>query len=449
MMHWSPIFSTSDNMLIPAREAVDAIADAVMSKDHEEATRETLLAHSYEAALLYGYIAVTRNDHVWAARATECLNYAIDEVAKQLRYLDLFGGLTGLGWTVEHLSQLLNQASFAADDYPNVNPVYEDNPASEEPPIAEDLNAEIDTALLSNLQQHNSSRPYDLISGLVGFGVYFLERAPKETAVQGIREVFDRVEALAERTPDGVTWYSGPDLLPGWQQEQCPNGYYNLGVAHGIPGIIHFLSEVSATAIVDKLRSHRLLEGAVNWLLAQRRPIGSRSIFGPWIVPGECQSDSRLAWCYGDLGILAVLFQVARRAGREDWQKFASELLDHCLDWPLEESGIKDVPLCHGAIGVAHIFNRLYQSENDSRCRDAALIWFERALGMRQRTGGAGGFCRARPDPDGPIVWEASPAFLDGAIGVALSLLSSMTPIEPAWDRMLLLSGRASTTQLG
>jgi hypothetical protein len=448
-MPWSPIFSTSDKILIPAREAVDAITDAVMSKDHEETTAETLLARIYEAALLYGYLAVTRNDYVWAARATECLNYAIDEAGKQLRSLDLFGGLTGLGWTVEHLSQLLNQASFATDDYPNVSHVCEDNQANEEPPIDGDLNAEIDTVLLSNLQQYNSSRPYDLISGLVGFGVYFLERAPKETAIQGVRAVFDRLEALAVRTPDGFTWYSGPDLLPEWQQKQCPNGYYNLGVAHGIPGIIHFLSEVSATAIIDKPRSHQLLEGAVNWLIAQRRPVGSRSIFGSWLVPGEGQSDSRLAWCYGDLGILAVLFQVARRAEREDWQKFASKLLDHCLDWPLEESGIKDAPLCHGAIGVAHIFNRLYQSENDSRCRDAAFIWFERALGMRQRIGGAGGFSRRRPDPDGRDVWEASPAFLDGAIGVALALMSAMTSIEPAWDRMLMLSGRPSTIQLG
>lgn len=448
-MQWSPIFSNSDDTLIQAREAVDAITNAVMSKDHEETTEEAFLAGTYEAALLYGYLAITRNDYEWAARAIECINYAIDEVSKQLKYLGLFGGLTGLGWTVEHLSQLLNQTSFAADDCLNTNPAYEANPASEEPAIDEDLNAEIDTAILSTLQHYNSSRPYDLISGLVGFGVYFLERLPRRTAIQGVREVFARVEALAEHTRDGVAWYSSPNLVPESEQKLCPNGYYNLGVAHGIPGIIHFLSEVSATAIVDKQRSHRLLEGAVNWLIAQRRPAGSRSIFGSWIVPGERQSDSRPAWCYGDMGILAVLVQVARRTDREDWHKFANELLDHCLDWPQEVSGIKDAPLCHGAIGVAHIFNRLYQSENDLRCRDAALIWFERALGMRQRSSRAGGFFRFRPNPNGQNVWEASPAFLDGAIGVALALISAMTSVEPAWDRMLLLSGRSSTIQLG
>jgi len=137
---------------------------------------------------------------------------------------------------------------------------------------------------------------------------------------------------------------------------------------------------------------------------------------------------------------------VARRAGRDDWQKFANDLLDHCLAWPPDQAGVGDAPLCHGAAGVAHIFNRIYQSENDPRCRDAAIFWLERALAMRQPGTGVGGFSSlTRPDPSGPIVWEANPAFLDGAIGVALTLLAATTPVEPAWDRMLLLSTRTIT----
>jgi hypothetical protein len=231
--------------------------------------------------------------------------------------------------------------------------------------------------------------------------------------------------------------------LPDWQREQCPNGYYNLGVAHGIPGIIHFLSEVSSAGVVDPQRAHRLLEGAVNWLIAQRRSSGSRSLFSSWIVPGEESSDCRLAWCYGDLGILAVLLQVARRAGRDDWQKFANSLLEHCLAWPDDQAGVVDPPLCHGAAGVAHIFNRIYQSHGDFRCRDAALAWYERTLAMRHAGAGVGGFfASTRPDPAAPIVWEARTAFLDGAIGITLALLAATTPVEPAWDRMLLLSAR-------
>src|SRR5262249_58816684 len=135
-----------------------------------------------------------------------------------------------------------------------------------------------------------------------------------------------------------------------------------------------------------------------------------------WPAPGQ-SDNSRLTWCYGDLGILSVLFQVSRRTGREDLRGFARDLLDHCLARPPEDYGVVDAPLCHGAAGVAHIFNRLYQAENDPRCREAALRWFDRALSMRQPASGAGGFLAAtRPDPAGPTLWEASPAFLDAAI---------------------------------
>jgi hypothetical protein len=73
---------------------------------------------------------------------------------------------------------------------------------------------------------------------------------------------------------------------------------------------------------------------------------------------------------------------------------------------------------------------------------DAALQWYEQVLAYRQLGTGVGGYSSlTRPDPDGPAVLDPSPAFLDGANGVALALLAAVTPVEPAWDRLMLLSG--------
>lgn len=347
-------------------------------------------------------------------------------------------GASGLGWTVQHLSQLFDQSSFSGEDQLNMD-------IDTEEAAEEDSTADIDAAVLRRLGRFNPDTSFDLISGLVEFGVYFLERLPGKTAIEGIEAVFTRFEKLAERTPAGITWHSGPALLPEWQRAFCPNGYYNLGVAHGIPGIIHFLSEVTSLAIIDKKRSYGLLEGAVDWLIAQQHAPGYRSTFTAWMVPGEEPAESRLAWCYGDIGILSVLLQVARCAERDDWHKFASMLLDRCLAWDANESRVVDAPLCHGAAGVAHIFNRIYHNENDQRCRNAALAWLERTLAMRQPGTGVGGFSAlTRSDRDAPIVWDPSPSFLDGAIGVALALLATITSTDPSWDRMLLLSGRSS-----
>lgn len=443
LANWRPILSPESTTAALAWESINAIADAILKKEYVRGEKEGVrgyLDHTYEEALLYAYLGAVHNDAEWANRATECLNLAIERQAHRFGYLGLYGGVAGLGWTVEHVSRLLQQVTFEEPDDASLksNGTSEDDNSEDS-----DLNQEVDALIFRQIPEMTSSSPYDLISGLAGLGVYFLERLPGESAARGIEAVFEQLEKLARREDDGITWFSGPELLPDWQREQCPNGYYNMGVAHGIPGIIHFLSEVSANDFIDVDRVKTLLHGAMDWLIAHARPKGSASRFTSWFVPGRDQTDSRMAWCYGDLGILAVLLQVSRRAERRDWQHFAQELLDHCLSWPVEKAGIGDAPLCHGASGVAHIFNRIYQQEGDDRCRDAALLWYERTLAMRQPNSGVGGYSSlTRPDQGGPIVWDPSPAFLDGASGLALALLAAVTAVDPGWDRLLLLSGR-------
>jgi len=434
---WNPILSPSDKATPLAVDAINEIARAITAKDYRARTNGAVREQNYDEALLYGYLAVAYDDLHWAGLATDCLNTAIERASQRTEHPGLYGGLTGLGWTIEHLSHLLGSVPASVCDLEQLELQENED---------EDLNAEIDLAVLRQLEHSDSSACYDLISGLVGFGTYFLERCPKGVALQGINSVFEKLEGLAIQTNAGITWFSGPELLPEWQRQQCPQGYYNLGVAHGIPGVIHFLNEVSGTDLVEPARSNKLLQGAVNWLIAQQRPGESRSCFAPWIVPGGEISDSRLGWCYGDLGILAVLLQVSRRGARNEWSNFANNLLDRCLAWPPEETQVADACLCHGAIGVAHIFNRIYQSLGDPRCRTAALSWYYRALAMRRPDTGVGGFSALmRPDPKGPSVWEPSPAFLDGAGGIALGLLAAITKVPPQWDRLLLLSGRDFT----
>ncbi len=380
---------------------------------------------------MYAYRALALNDDTWLGRAVEQMNASIDS-ASRMGFYSLYGGLCGLGFAVEHISNRLPSVDAAGDG--------EDNSAGAEDD-GEDLNADIDKIVLRELQKGRWQGPYDLIAGLVGMGVYFLERMPSEQAALGIELVLYHLEKAAERDGRQITWHTPPEHLPDWQRDTCPDGYYNLGLAHGIPGILQFLSE-SAAAGVDRDRASRLLEGGMQWFTAQESAPESLYRFGAWLAPKDV-GGARLAWCYGDLGIASVMTQIACRSGRSDWQEFADRLVDHCVRWPAETAGVNDAPLCHGAAGVGHIFNRIYQLTREERCREAALAWMRRALAMRRTEGGvAGFFALFTPNPPLPAEWKAHPAFLDGAIGIALSLLGCLTPVEPAWDRLLMSSGR-------
>jgi hypothetical protein len=108
---------------------------------------------------------------------------------------------------------------------------------------------------------------------------------------------------------------------------------------------------------------------------------------------------------------------------------------------PRSEDGVYDVCLCHGAAGVAHTYARIYQQDKDPCYRDIALEFYARSLGMRQPGTGIGGFSTLAWAPDRHTYWESDPSFLSGAVGVALALISAISPIPPTWDRLLLLSG--------
>ncbi|HEV7554812.1 MAG TPA: hypothetical protein VGO00_05105, partial [Kofleriaceae bacterium] len=88
-----------------------------------------------------------------------------------------------------------------------------------------------------------------------------------------------------------------------------------------------------------------------------------------------------------------------------------------------------------------------YQGTGVREYRDAAISWYTRALDMR-RAEPVAGFPSFKPLETPP--WSASVDLLDGACGVALSLLSAVTPTEPEWDRLLLcdLAVRSTDTRI-
>jgi hypothetical protein len=405
--------------------AVAAIARAVSKQRNFAGLR----SNPAECALLYGYLALADAGEPWQERTENALNNAIESASDMRSRLDLIGGLSGLGWAIEHISKLLCDGATTAEPGPELDGVSSDTVDGDE------IHREIITALRNGPWTGD----YDLISGLVGFGEYLIECLPTRGAIEGLELVLGHLEARSTEFAEGTTWHTAPGLLPDWQRDARPDGYYNLGVAHGAPGVIHLLSEMFSAGL-HRARVGRLLDRAVSWLIAQAWPEPTISVFPSFLPAGR--RDTRFGWCYGDLGILAVLFVVARQQERDDWYRFARQLLDHSLARSPDTFAIADAYLCHGACGAAHVFNRIYQAEGDIRCRDAAILWYTETLNMRKGDDGIAGFVGwRRRRLDAPEELLPNPGFLDGAIGVALSLLSAVHAVEPRWDRILGISG--------
>jgi lantibiotic modifying enzyme len=421
---WSAILD--GDLKKQAREVIRAIARELrepsrISVPDDAAFGCSLASGQPGLAVLYAYLAKSEIVSEGGETAVAFLNAAVEAVADVPSDSSFYAGFTGTAWAMAHLHDLL----FEADDH--------------------DTNSSVDEVLCEYLKRSPWRDDYDIVSGLVGFGVYALERLPRQTAIACLDLVLDRLDETAERTTEGVSWFTRPELLPEQQRKEYPDGQYNLGLAHGVPGVIALLGQVCATH--DKrLRSARqkarpLLDGTVTWLLAQE-PADRTQSFPHMLANGVTPTSSRLAWCYGDLGIAVALLQAARGACDASWEKEALRIARRCADRPAEKAGVVDCGLCHGAAGVGHLFNRLFQATRDETFRNAARLWFARTFEMRQVNKQIAGFPARRPNPDRPneIQWVADPGILTGAAGVALALLAATTDIEPEWDRMMLVS---------
>jgi hypothetical protein len=274
---------------------------------------------------------------------------------------------------------------------------------------------------------------YDLLEGLVGVGVYALERLPRPSAQVLVRSVVLALAAAAE--PDGA-WFTPPPQNGHRTPTSLRGGSFSLGVASGVAGAIAFLARSAAAGIETRL-SRAAAERAWAWLQRHRRTGATPAV----AALGLENDPARLAWCCGDPGTAAALSVAARCLGGDDGDPIDDALRAACR--PAETSGVIDAGLCHGATGAGLLFARLHNTQPHPVLRDAARAWFARALAMRQPGHGVGGYVAWSFDRGGG--WVADPSFLTGAAGIGLALIAAATPLEPRWDRLLLMSAAELT----
>lgn len=402
-----------------ARDAVLAIAAALREPAAlpPSAAGPDLSRGHAGRALFFAYLAPGFAEPGWREEAAAALDAAAEALAERPLGPELLGGFTGVGWVFEHLAGRLDPAA-EADDAPT----------------------EIDEAL-ATLLAGSWQGDYDLIGGLAGFAVYALETMPRPAARRLLARVVEELRRRAEPRHGGLTWHTPPSLVPPSQLRAAPDGYYNLGPAHGVPGAIVVLARAAAEGVAGAADA---LEPAAAWLLGRERPESDgRGAFAHWELPRAAADEpreSRLAWCYGDLGVAAALDAAGRAAGEPTWCRAARRVARRAAARPAERSGVVDAGLCHGAAGVGHLFNRLAQASGDDLLADAARRWLLATLALRRPGAGVGGYAAWEAHAGG---WRDEAGFLTGAAGVGLALLAAIASEEPEWDRVLAISGGA------
>ncbi|HKV13246.1 MAG TPA: lanthionine synthetase C family protein [Thermoanaerobaculia bacterium] len=428
---WQPILT--GDLAERARQAIDAIAAdlrrvALETPRSDSSTWSrrgpSLAGGDAGLACFFTYLNAAQPGEGFDDVALELLERAIEGTAVVQSPPGLYSGFSGVAWTLEHLR----------------GRVFDDEEGGEDP------GEEVAGSIVDYLGHTPWQSDYDLISGLVGYGVYALERGSRPGGPECLTRVIDRLSEIAIRSPEGITWHTPPDFVGAMNLDRYPEGNFNLGLAHGVPGVIGFLGRACAAGR-EEVRP--LLDGAVSWLLRQKLPEGAGSVFPYNVAPGIESVPARLAWCYGDLGVALSLLLAARAVGQEEWEREALAIGRACVARTFENSGAVDAGVCHGMGGNAHLFNRLAQATGDPQFLEAARSWFARTLDQRRPGEGVGGYLMYVMDENNELAWKEEPGFLTGSAGLGLALLGATTAVAPEWDRILVVSvgpgGRAGT----
>ncbi|HET9968151.1 MAG TPA: lanthionine synthetase C family protein [Streptosporangiaceae bacterium] len=412
-----------------ALDLAGALARALPAAAATDHRNPSLASGSAGLAVCAGHLARTRSDQA-AETALTHLEDAVDMLATEPLTASLYSGFTGIAWAVEQVDRLLGTEN-------------ED----------EDRNGAIDEALASLLPRYPQDAPYDLINGLTGLGVYALARWPRPGAASCLLGVTGQLARRAREDGDGIYWWT-PSSWRGPRGERYRPAGVDLGVAHGIAGVIPFLARVHRLGLAQPV-VRRLLDGSVAWLLAHLVEGESGPTVPYFVADGIEPGPARSAWCYGDPGVALALLLAAHDVGEPDWATVAAGLALRAAARPAGQSGVTDAGLCHGSAGLAHLFNRLYQLTAEQALADAARCWIERTLELcsapvpDESASGTDAHGTAAPGAAAPGRVPLTPAartagngpgLLEGSAGVALALEAAGTAAEPAWDQMLLVS---------
>ncbi len=350
-------------------------------------------------------------------RLNTIIERTVEALGERELYFSHCSGISGMMWCLQHL---INKGMLDKES-------------------SENIFEEADAMLAYTMKRQLQIKKYDLLHQGLGIALYFLEKLPDVNAACYLSELVDQLEEVATVSYDGISWednFSGRNKI-GDETIVA----YNLGLAHGMPSILSVLSMIYENGIA-RGKCLALIEGGMQWLLKNKNRMEDNCIsFYPTLVTLDHkaigQKESRLGWCYGDLGLALTIYKIGKRLNNDFYQQEAVDMLVHILQFRNEGNGsIEDACLCHGSMGVSHIYRRMYGDTGNPVFLKGSQHWLDKTLRLAQMSDDTAGFKFFTEQG-----YTDNYNLLEGITGIGLALIASLdTETAPDWDRSLLIS---------
>ncbi|GAA3956272.1 hypothetical protein GO495_27510 [Chitinophaga oryziterrae] len=281
---------------------------------------------------------------------------------------------------------------------------------------------DLDKTLSGLMQSKISIGDFDINSGAMAAGFYYLSRLKNEPSVsEQLSILVHGIKEQAIKDEDGDYYWSSPSLFQR----------VYLGISHGSCLVISFLANACEQNI-EQEACKEILRKAVNFVLKQRWYNNSKGLFPNFI--GDPIEPKQFSLCYGDLGVGYALFRAAGVLDDEALSAAVTEILDDCLLRSGKDKLTLDASIIYGAAGLAATYEKLYRLSGDSRFDEAADYWYEQIPAYAVHENEFAGY-KTRLLDVGPV-WNVS--FGWGIIGIGISLMIYKDRSLPPIDALIL-----------
>lgn len=340
----------------------------------------------------------------------DMLNYTLEKAFENPDNYSFSYGLAGIGWLIDFF---IREGRIRKSDGRIFN--------------------QCNDYLIDIFKEDMKKGNYDYLHGGLGICLYFINKNKINKSL--IKIFIDEIYNLSRIHKNDRIWdtYDIKSKLP-------KENNLNLGLSHGIPSIIVILSHICRHEIqVSKCRD--LLQQAIQTLLkCKNRVIPNAgkecsSQFAYELNNFEASVQSRLSWCYGDLGVAIALWEAGVALCNPELKNEAISIIKNStLRTNLKENGVVDACICHGTVGIAHIYNQFYLRTKDISFKHHASYWIHQTLIKKiDNTNGL-----YETWVGGNIGWKVDYGLLEGTAGIGLALIDHLNYSSLEWNNCLL-----------
>ena len=273
---------------------------------------------------------------------------------------------------------------------------------------------------------------YDFLHGALGVGNYFVDKTDAKT-VKMMRSFNEKLFGLGISDDNETIYFMS---LVNKKDAWLP--VVNLSLSHGMASIIYYLQRCLRNKQLTTLETKNILKKIIAYYIKNQNDVRhSTSYFPSWIDKADPIKDSRLAWCYGDLGVGLALLLAADTLNDQQLKKYSIDILKNTVSRldPVKEN-IKDGGICHGSSGLVKLYRNLYAATKLIEFDTAATYWLQQTIELAKHPDGYAGYKTYNSE----IGFHNDCGLLEGVGGIGLVFLETLMNKPLSWEKTLMFS---------